>query len=218
MVGPPGSGKTLLARSLPSILPRMTPTEALDVTRIYSVAGMLPGDVPLIRHRPFPRLITPSRTPGWSAAGNGRGRARSAWRTGACSSWTRCRSSANTGWKCSATPGRPDRHHQPRAGQPDLPGEFHAGRRAKPVSLRLLGRPGTRLLVQPDGHQPLPEAALRPAAGSDRHPRRGPARPVPEAQTSAAGSRRPRSGRGSRRRGRGNRRGSPTSRTARAPA
>ena len=53
MAGPPGSGKTLLARSLPSILPRMTPTEALDVTRIYSVAGMLPGDVPLIRHRPF---------------------------------------------------------------------------------------------------------------------------------------------------------------------
>ena len=53
MTGPPGSGKTLLARSLPSILPRMTPTEALDVTRIYSVAGMLPGDVPLIRHRPF---------------------------------------------------------------------------------------------------------------------------------------------------------------------
>ncbi len=53
MSGPPGSGKTLLARSLPSILPRMTPTEALDVTRIYSVAGMLPGDVPLIRHRPF---------------------------------------------------------------------------------------------------------------------------------------------------------------------
>jgi magnesium chelatase family protein len=53
MSGPPGSGKTLLARSLPSILPRMTPTEALDVTRIYSVAGMLPTDTPLIRHRPF---------------------------------------------------------------------------------------------------------------------------------------------------------------------
>jgi magnesium chelatase family protein len=53
MSGPPGSGKTLLARSLPSILPRMTPPEALDVTRIYSIAGMLPGDTPLIRHRPF---------------------------------------------------------------------------------------------------------------------------------------------------------------------
>jgi magnesium chelatase family protein len=53
MSGPPGSGKTLLARSLPSILPRMTLAEALDVTRIYSVANMLPPDTPLIRQRPF---------------------------------------------------------------------------------------------------------------------------------------------------------------------
>lgn len=53
MVGPPGSGKTLLARALPAILPRMTIDEALDVTRIYSVADQLPQDVPLIRSRPF---------------------------------------------------------------------------------------------------------------------------------------------------------------------
>jgi magnesium chelatase family protein len=57
MAGPPGAGKTLLARSLPSILPRLTLSEALDVTRIYSVADMLranvSGDAPLIRHRPF---------------------------------------------------------------------------------------------------------------------------------------------------------------------
>jgi magnesium chelatase family protein len=53
MVGPPGSGKTLLARALPGILPRMTIDEALDVTRIYSVADQLPPDVPLIRNRPF---------------------------------------------------------------------------------------------------------------------------------------------------------------------
>lgn len=53
MVGPPGSGKTLLARALPSILPHMTIDEALDVTRIYSVADQLPPDVPLIRTRPF---------------------------------------------------------------------------------------------------------------------------------------------------------------------
>jgi magnesium chelatase family protein len=53
MTGPPGSGKTLLARSMPSILPRMTFSEALDVTRIYSVADMLPSDTPLVRHRPF---------------------------------------------------------------------------------------------------------------------------------------------------------------------
>lgn len=53
MIGPPGSGKTLLARAIPSILPRMTIDEALDVTRIYSVADQLPPDVPLIRNRPF---------------------------------------------------------------------------------------------------------------------------------------------------------------------
>jgi magnesium chelatase family protein len=53
MVGPPGAGKTLLARAMPGILPRMTIDEALDVTRIYSVADQLPSDVPLIRNRPF---------------------------------------------------------------------------------------------------------------------------------------------------------------------
>jgi magnesium chelatase family protein len=53
MTGPPGAGKTLLARALPSILPRMSIDEALDVTRIYSVADQLPSDVPLIRSRPF---------------------------------------------------------------------------------------------------------------------------------------------------------------------
>jgi magnesium chelatase family protein len=53
MVGPPGAGKTLLARAIPSILPRMTIDEALDVTRIYSIADQLPSDVPLIRSRPF---------------------------------------------------------------------------------------------------------------------------------------------------------------------
>jgi magnesium chelatase family protein len=53
MTGVPGAGKTLLARALPSILPAMSVDEALDVTRIYSVADMLPSDTPLVRRRPF---------------------------------------------------------------------------------------------------------------------------------------------------------------------
>ncbi|HBG73951.1 MAG: magnesium chelatase [Chloroflexi bacterium GWB2_49_20] len=51
--GSPGSGKTLLARALPGILPEMSIDEALDVTRIYSVADQLPPETPLIRQRPF---------------------------------------------------------------------------------------------------------------------------------------------------------------------
>ncbi len=53
MTGPPGSGKTLLARSLSAIMPPMTTEEALEVTKIYSVSGLLPPHTPLIRQRPF---------------------------------------------------------------------------------------------------------------------------------------------------------------------
>ena len=53
MMGPPGAGKTLLARALPGILPKMSIDEALDVTRIYSVADQLPPETPLLRNRPF---------------------------------------------------------------------------------------------------------------------------------------------------------------------
>ncbi len=53
MCGPPGSGKTLLARALPTILPPMTNDEALEVTKIYSVSGLLPSDTPMVRQRPF---------------------------------------------------------------------------------------------------------------------------------------------------------------------
>ena len=53
MIGPPGAGKTLLARAMPGILPKMSIDEALDVTRIYSIADQLPSDVPLIQQRPF---------------------------------------------------------------------------------------------------------------------------------------------------------------------
>jgi magnesium chelatase family protein len=53
MIGPPGAGKTLLARALPGILPTMSIDESLDVTRIYSVADQLPPETPLLRNRPF---------------------------------------------------------------------------------------------------------------------------------------------------------------------
>jgi magnesium chelatase family protein len=53
MKGPPGSGKTMLARRLPTILPDLTFEEALETTKIYSVMGLLPADKPLLTARPF---------------------------------------------------------------------------------------------------------------------------------------------------------------------
>ena len=53
MTGPPGAGKTMLARRLPGIMPPLTREEALEITRVHSVAGLLPSGQPLVVRRPF---------------------------------------------------------------------------------------------------------------------------------------------------------------------
>ncbi|HEY88194.1 MAG TPA: YifB family Mg chelatase-like AAA ATPase [Thermoflexia bacterium] len=53
MMGPPGAGKTLMARALPGIMSSLSLEEALEVTRIYSISNKLPADMPLIQLRPF---------------------------------------------------------------------------------------------------------------------------------------------------------------------
>ncbi len=59
MLGPAGTGKTMVARALPGILPAMSPAEAIEVTRVYSAAGALPHDEGLVRVRP---VRTPHHT------------------------------------------------------------------------------------------------------------------------------------------------------------
>jgi predicted ATPase with chaperone activity len=53
LIGPPGAGKTMLARRLPTILPPLTLAEALETTKIHSVAGILSPETALVHTRPF---------------------------------------------------------------------------------------------------------------------------------------------------------------------
>ncbi len=53
MIGPPGAGKTMLAKRLPSIIPPLSLQEALETTKIYSVAGLLDANSSLIAKRPY---------------------------------------------------------------------------------------------------------------------------------------------------------------------
>jgi magnesium chelatase family protein len=74
LTGPPGIGKTMLAQRLPGLLPALTPDEALEVTAIHSVAGLLYSDAPLITRPPF---VAPHHTSSVAAlVGGGAGMAR----------------------------------------------------------------------------------------------------------------------------------------------
>lgn len=103
MIGPPGAGKTMIARRIPGIMPELTVEEGLELTKIYSIAGLLPAEDPLIRIRPF---RSPHHTCSAQAlAGGGRipGRAKSRWHTEGYCFWMRCRSSPEEVWKSSGS-------------------------------------------------------------------------------------------------------------------
>jgi magnesium chelatase family protein len=99
MCGPPGSGKTLLARALPWILPPMTNEEALEVTKIYSVSGLLPAATPLVRQRPFRAPHHTISNAGLVGGGNFPKPGEISLSHRGCSSSMSCRSSGTRSWR-----------------------------------------------------------------------------------------------------------------------
>ena len=137
--GTAGSGKTLLARTMPSVLPAMDPQEALEATKVYSISGMLPSDQPLIRQRPFRSPHYTTSTRGWWAGVGRPDRVRSRWHTGASCFSTSFRSSGTTPGIPASAVGRPRGHHKPRPVERDVSVQLHAAGGDESLPLRFYG-------------------------------------------------------------------------------
>ena len=172
LIGAPGTGKSMLAKRLPGILPPLTREEAVETTKIYSIAGQLPKGRGLISARPF-------RSPHHSASAAALAGGGTTFRPGECSladcgAQRRAVSGraagvfpGQSGSSAPAAGGRPD-HCEPRGRQRHLPQPVPAGGRHEPLQVRLLRPPHPPLHLFPQCGAVIPQPGVRPPAGPHR--------------------------------------------------
>ena len=114
MIGPPGSGKSMLARRLPSILPDLSRREALEATEIHSVLGLTSREHPMVTRRPFRAPHHSISATGMAGGGTPVPRpGEILWPITGSSFWTSCPSSTRTCWRSCASPWRRGRSRSP---------------------------------------------------------------------------------------------------------
>ena len=172
MIGPPGSGKSMLARRLPSILPPMTRREALEATQIHSVMGLTTKDHPLLPLPPpydLRRRHGRGRQPLPPAGGNFPGPPR-------CPIPGRAAGvPQGRGGGPAPAHGRGEGDRRPFGGVRDVPQPLYAPVRHEPLQVRLVRAPVRALPLHPRPGQALSRQALRADAGPHRPLLRGPA-------------------------------------------
>ena len=175
LMGPPGAGKTMLARRLPTVLPALTRGESIEVTKIHSVAGALPPSGGLVQIVSFPRPASrdlrarPRRRRRASGPGRDLPRAPRGAFLGRAA-----RVPARRPGGDPAAAGREARSSGPRRRRLDLPVRLPPRRRDEPVPLRIRGRSAPGVHLRLPRAPPLHEEDLRASARPDRPAHFGP--------------------------------------------
>ena len=177
LAGPPGTGKTMLARRLPGLLPLLDDDAALEVTRIHSVSGTLAPGAGLVARAAVPRAAPLELGGGVIGGGAGSPRPGEVSLAHRRRALPRRAARVPAAGARGAAPAARGRRRLGRAGRGRgrLPGALPARRRDEPVPVRRAGRPAARCSCTPRARPALSREALAGAARSLR-PRRSPCR------------------------------------------